>query len=160
MLRVLSRDLINHVSWLDYNWFNITTALLQVKTRFLTAGLVLDQRKRTVLLNILLGLFFIFCFSTIISKCHMTVFSVFESSLLDPNKLNRILEQFIIVTVAIFLHLWNSLKKKLWRTQLAITPWRAQLRTFIFRACLHGGGGGGLSHLPGVPLGKLGPGPY
>ena len=75
---------------------------------FLTAGLVLDQRKRTVLLNILLGLFFIFCFSTIISKCHMTVFSVFESSLLDPNKLNRILEQFIIVTVAIFLHLWNS----------------------------------------------------
>ena len=80
---------------------------------FLTAGLVLDQRKRTVLLNILLGLFFIFCFSTIISKCHMTVFSVFESSLLDPNKLNRILEQFIIVTVAIFLHLWNSLKKTL-----------------------------------------------
>ena len=41
----------------------------------------------------------------------MTVFSVFESSLLDPNKLNRILEKFIIVTVAIFLHLWNSLKK-------------------------------------------------
>ena len=80
---------------------------------FLTAGLVLDQRKRTVLFNILLGLFFIFCFSTIISKCHMTVFSVFESSLLDPNKLNRILEQFIIVTVAIFLYLWNSLKKTL-----------------------------------------------
>ena len=80
----------------------------KVKTSFLTAGPVLDQRKRTVLLNILLGLFFIFCFSTIISKCHMTVFSVFESSLLDPNKLNRILEQFIIVTVAIFLHLWNS----------------------------------------------------
>ena len=43
----------------------------------------------------------------------MTVFSVFESSLLDPNKLNRILEQFIIVTVAIFLHLWNSFKKTL-----------------------------------------------
>ena len=41
----------------------------------------------------------------------MTVLTVFESSLLDPNKLNRILEQFIIVTVAIFLHLWNSLKK-------------------------------------------------
>ena len=38
----------------------------------------------------------------------MTVFSVFESSLLDPNKLNRIFEQFIIVTVAIFQHLWNS----------------------------------------------------
>ena len=129
----------------------------KVKTSFLTAGLVLDQRTRTVLFNILLGLFFISCFSTIINKCHMTVFSVFESSLLDPNKLNRILEQFIIVTVAIFLHLWNSLKK---RTQLVITPWRAQLRTFIFRACLHGGGGGGLPHLPGVPQGKLGPGPY
>ena len=85
----------------------------KVKTNFLSAGLVLDQRKRTVLFNILLGLFFLSCFSTIISKCHMTVISVFESSLLDPNKLNRILEQFIIVTVAIFLHLWNSLKKTL-----------------------------------------------
>ena len=83
----------------------------KVKTSFLTAGLVLDQRKRRVLFNILLGLFFIFCFSTIISKCHMTVFFSFESSLLDPNKLNRIFKQFIIVTVAIFLHLWNSLKK-------------------------------------------------
>ena len=111
----------------------------KVKTSFHTAGLVLDQRKRTVLFNILLGLFFISCFSTIINKCHMTVFSVFESSLLDPNKLNRILEKFIIVTVAIFLHLWNSLKKNFERTQLAITPWCAQLRTFIFRACLRGG---------------------
>ena len=52
------------------------------------------------------------------------------------------------------------LKKNFERTQLAVTPWRAQLRTFIFRACLHGGGGGGLPHLAGVPLGKLGPGPY
>ena len=85
----------------------------KVKTNFLSAGLVLDQRKRTVLFNILLGLFFLSCFSTIISKCHMTVISVFESSLLDPNKLNRILEQFIIVTVAIFRYLWNSLKKTL-----------------------------------------------
>ena len=32
-------------------------------------------------------------------------------------------------------------KKNFERTKLAVTPWRAQLRIFIFRACLHGGGG-------------------
>ena len=34
----------------------------KVKTSFLTAGLVLDQKKRTVLFNILLGLFFFLLF--------------------------------------------------------------------------------------------------
>ena len=132
----------------------------KVKTSFLTAGLVLDQKKRTVLFNILLGSFFIFCFSTIISKCHMTVFSVFESSLLDPNKLNRILEKFIIVTVAIFLHLWNSFKKTLkelsWQLHLGARNYGL---SFLGPVYMEVGEAGYLTYL-GFPLGKLGPGPY
>ena len=74
----------------------------------------------------------------------MKVFSLFESSLKDPNKLYWIFEQFIIVTVAIFTHLGNSLKKKknFERTKLAVTPWRAQLRTFILEPVYTDGGGG------------------
>ena len=68
----------------------------------------------------------------------MTVLSLFESSLLGPNKLNRIFEQFIIVTVAIFLHLWNSektLKELIWHSRLGA---RNQGLCFIFCCSISG----------------------